>query len=143
VQHRTSAMAMLLRGAARGVGGTFARKAPALGAIRGMAGPVKVHFEDQEQLYGPSEVARTEPKIEMGVRYEAGVPSPMEGAHYNEPIVVDGLVAKTGGEFNRGLGSPVQYIKLSAWDPTPVECKYTGLLFVSKKALEYAAKHGK
>lgn len=28
-------------------------------------------------------------------------------------------------------------------DPTPVECKYTGLLFVSKKALEYAAKHGK
>ena len=97
------------------VGGTFARKAPALGAIRGMAGPVKVHFEDQEQLYGPSEVARTEPKIEMGVRYEAGVPSPMEGAHYNEPIVVDGLVAKTGGEFNRGLGSPVQYIKLSAW----------------------------
>lgn len=96
----------------------------------------------------------------MGVRYEAGVPSPMEGAYYHEPIVVDGLVAKTGGG---GLGCPVQYIKLSAWcaarrarpvarlatrrpvlcprrDPTPVECKYSGLRFVSKKALDYAAK---
>ena len=129
-----------------------------------MAGPVKVHFASQEEVYGPAEVARTEAKIEMGVRYEAGVPSPMEGAYYNEPIVVDGLVAKTGGD---GLGCPVQYIKLSAWcargaaappvaqrtrrvagalpssrarrDPTPVECKYSGLRFVSKKALAYAA----
>ena len=88
-----------------------ARPAPALFA-RGLAGPVKVHEVSQEDVYGPAEVARTEAKIEMGVRYEAGVPSPMEGAHYNEPIVVDGLVAKTGGD---GLGCPVQYIKLSAW----------------------------
>ena len=28
-------------------------------------------------------------------------------------------------------------------DPTPVECKYSGLTFVSKKALAYAAKKGK
>ena len=87
------------------------RPAPALLA-RGLAGPVKVHEVSQEDYFGPSEVARTEAKIEMGVRYEAGVPSPMEGAYHNEPIVVDGLVAKTGGD---GLGCPVQYIKLSAW----------------------------
>ena len=63
---------------------------------RGMAGPAKVHAVDQEapEFLGPSEVARTEAKIEMGVRYEAGVPSPMEGAYYHEPIVVDGLVAQ-------------------------------------------------
>ena len=118
-----------------------ARPVPALFS-RGMAGAVKVFEADQEspEFMGPSEVARTEAKIEMGVRYEAGVPSPMEGAYYHEPMVVDGLVAKTGGD---GLGCPVQYIKLSAWDPTPVECKYTGLRFVSKKALDYAAKNPK
>ena len=77
-----------------------------------MAGAIKVHEANQEEVVGPAMVARTEAKIEMGVRYEAGVPSPMEGAHFNEPIVVDGLVAKTGGG---ALGCPVQYIKLSAW----------------------------
>ena len=112
-----------------------ARPAPALFS-RGLAGPVKILEVSQEDVYGPATVERTEAKIEMGVRYEAGVPSPMEGAHFNPPIVVDGLVAKTGGE---GLGCPVQYIKLSAWDPTPVECKYSGLMFVSQKALDYAA----
>merc|ERR1719310_2441332 len=96
-----------------------ARPAPAL-FTRGLAGPAKVHEVSQEDFYGPSEVARTEAKIEMGVRYEAGVPSPMEGAYHHEPIVVDGLVARTGGS---ALGCPVQYIKLSAWDTTPVECK--------------------
>lgn len=101
---------------------------------------MSVHEVSQETVYGPSEVARTEDKLEMGVLYAPGVPSPMEGAHYNEPIVVDGLVAKTGGA---ALGCPVQYIKLSAWDPTPVECKYSGLMFVSKKALDYAAKNKK
>ena len=120
-----------------------------------------MHEVSQETVYGPAEVERTEEKLEMGVLYAPGVPSPMEGAHYNEPIVVDGLVAKTGGD---GLGCPVQYIKLSAWyaplppgkilrtrplpcsslsfgscrDPTPVECKYSGLRFVSKKAINYA-----
>ena len=79
---------------------------------RGMAGPAKVLEVSQEDIYGPATVERDVAKIEMGVRYEAGVPSPMEGAHYNDPIVVDGLIAKTGGE---GLGCPVQYIKLSAW----------------------------
>ena len=133
-----------------------------------MAGAVKVLEVDQEEFMGPATVARSEVKIEMGVRYEAGVPSPMEGAYHHEPIVVDGLVAKTGGS---ALGCPVQYIKLSAWcvlaqicsllsvpcahspwvraalpiarDPTPVECKYSGMRFVSKSALDYVAKHGK
>lgn len=112
------------------------RAAPALFS-RGLAGPVKVLEVSQEDFYGPATVERDFPIIEAGVRYEAGVPSPMEGAHYGPPVVVDGLIAKTGGE---GLGCPVQYIKLSAWDPTPVDCKYTGLRFVSKKALDYAAK---
>ena len=79
---------------------------------RGLAGPVKVYECDQEQIYGPAEVARAEERLEMGVLYAPGVPSPMEGAYHNEPIVVDGLVAKTGGG---GLGNPVQYIKLSKW----------------------------
>ena len=97
------------------------RPVPALFA-RGLAGPVKVHYANQEEVYGPAAVARTEPKIEMGVRYEAGVPSPMEGANFNPPIVVDGLVAKTGGD---ALGNPVQYIKLSKW------CADTFLSFFS------------
>mmetsp|Transcript_47927 Transcript_47927/g.125487 ORF Transcript_47927/g.125487 Transcript_47927/m.125487 type:complete len:110 (-) Transcript_47927:495-824(-) len=109
-----------------------------------MAGPVNVTYANQEDIYGPAAVDRDEAIIEMGVRYEAGVPSPMEGATLTfEPIVIDGLVVKTGGNTNYGLGSPVQYIKLSAWDPTPVDCKYTGLRFVSKKALDYAAKSSK
>jgi len=61
----------------------------------------------------------------------------MEGTLSFEPIVVDGLVAKTGGG---SLGPPVQYIKLSPSNPTPVACNYTGLRFVSKQALEHAAK---
>ena len=107
--------------------------------MRKLAGPVSVHICDQEEYHGPSEVARTEAKIEMGVRYEAGVPSPMEGAYHHEPIVVDGLVARTGGGGS-GLGCPVQYYKLSKWDTTPVECKYTGMRFVSKQALDYQAR---
>ena len=113
---------------------------PATAAFsRGMAGAIKVLEVDQEtkDFLGPAEVARSEERMEMGVLYAPGVPSPMEGAYHHEPIVVDGLVAKTGGS---ALGCPVQYIKLSAWDTTPVECKYTGLRFVSKKALEAAAK---
>lgn len=116
---------------------------PALVLARGMAGAVKVTTINQEEIYGPATVDRTHDIIEMGVAYAPGVPSPMEGATTTfEPIVIDGLVVKTGGssEFGRGLGCPVQYIKLSAWDTTPVDCKYTGLRFVSKKALAYAAK---
>jgi NADH dehydrogenase (ubiquinone) Fe-S protein 6 len=78
-----------------------------------MAGAVSVTEVDQETITGPAAVERSEAVIEMGVRYEAGVPSPMEGATTTfEPIVVDGLVVKTGGS---ALGCPVQYIKLSAW----------------------------
>lgn len=114
---------------------------PAAIFARNLAGPVSVTEIDQETIMGPSSVERTETTIEMGVAYAPGVPSPMEGATTTfEPIVVDGLVVKTGGA---ALGCPVQYIKLSAWDPTPVDCKYSGLRFVSKKALAYAAKAGK
>lgn len=140
---------------------------------RGLAGPVKLTEINQEEVYGPSSVDREEGIIEMGVAYAPGVPSPMEGATTTfEPIVIDGLVVKTGGDSGRGLGCPVQYIKLSSWcaggpctscvlaprlqllprltgaslfchcrDPTPVDCKYTGLRFVSKQALEFAAKN--
>ena len=98
--------------------------------VRGLAGPVKVFALDQESLDGPIAVRRSEPLLEMGGRYEPGEPSPMEGTMSFDPIVVDGLVAKTGGG---SLGNPVQYIQLSAWDPTPQACKYTGLRFVSKQ----------
>ena len=85
-----------------------------------MAGAVKVFEADQEspEFMGPSEVARTEAKIEMGVRYEAGVPSPMEGAYYHEPMVVDGLVAVT-----RGLGAGLALVLagLEPRDDTLVE----------------------
>jgi hypothetical protein len=80
-----------------------------------LAGPVSVAEVNQEDVYGPSTVERTDTIIEMGVAYAPGVPSPMEGAHKVEPIVIDGLVVKTGGKQNIGLGGPVQYIKLSSW----------------------------
>ena len=104
---------------------------------RKLAAGSKIHECNQEALYGPAQVERTEPVVEMGVLYQPGVPTPMEGTFSIEPIVVDGLVAQTGGG---SLGSPLQMIKLSAWDPEPVSCKYTGLRFVSKKALAYAAQ---
>ena len=88
---------------------------PAAVFSRGLAGPVSVAEVNQEGVYGPSTVERTETIIEMGVAYAPGVPSPMEGAHKVEPIVIDGLVVKTGGKQNIGLGGPVQYIKLSSW----------------------------
>ena len=88
---------------------------PAAVFSRGLAGPVSVAEVNQEDVYGPSTVERTDTIIEMGVAYAPGVPSPMEGAHKVEPIVIDGLVVKTGGKQNIGLGGPVQYIKLSSW----------------------------
>lgn len=144
-----------------------------------MAGPAKVLVVPESPFYGPSVVPRTESFIEMGVRYEPGVPSPMESVLSHEPIVVDGLMAMTGGG---ALGFPKQFIKLSATcappfapraaasrafglpapphlmqqvkptrlpppflrprrDPAPVACTYSGLRFVSKQALDYAARH--
>lgn len=94
---------------------------PAAVLARGLAGPAKIHVVNQEDLSlsGPASVDREEGIIEMGVAYAPGVPSPMEGATTTfEPIVVDGLVVKTGGDQdgqNKGLGAPVQYIKLSPW----------------------------
>uniref|UniRef100_A0A7S0IND8 Zinc finger CHCC-type domain-containing protein n=1 Tax=Calcidiscus leptoporus TaxID=127549 RepID=A0A7S0IND8_9EUKA len=103
---------------------------------RALAGPAKVHDCDIDVLKGPSSVARTTAKLDAGVLYPPGVPSPMESTSSIEPIVVDGLVAKTGGD---PLGSPLHYIKLCPRDTTPTACKYTGLRFVSKQALEHAA----
>eukprot|EP00967_Tisochrysis_lutea_P050106 scaffold61539_cov32-Tisochrysis_lutea.AAC.1 len=76
-----------------------------------MAGPAKVLVVPQAPFDGPASVERKEPVIEMGVRYEAGVPSPMESVLSQEPIVVDGLMTMTGGG---ALGFPKQFIKLSA-----------------------------
>ena len=102
---------------------------------RALAGPVKVHYCDVDAINGPEKVERTDAKHEMGVLYQpgaksrlnvlrgatgdlgvlasfAGVPSPMEGTLSIDVIVVDGLVAKTGGD---PLGAPMQMIKLSSW----------------------------
>ena len=79
---------------------------------RGMAGAIKVHDCDIQAYDGPGKVERTEPLHEMGVLYQAGVPSPMESTHAIDVIVVDGLQAKTGGD---PLGSPINYVKLSSW----------------------------
>ena len=112
----------------------------AYGPRRAMADAVKVHKVDEAALMGVPAVARTTAKVEMGVSYAPGVPSPMESvqsAHHAmitartiaprrghrtvcaashisrcagiEPIVVDGLVATTGGDPLQG---PLQYIKL-------------------------------
>ena len=106
-------------------------------AARTLAGPVKIYECDIATLDGPSAVERTEPLLEMGVLYPPGVPSALEGTLSQGTIVVDGLVAKTGGE---PLGSPLHMIKLSAHSTKPAVCKYTGLRFVSKQALERAAQ---
>ena len=80
--------------------------------VRAMSGPVKVYDCEVDALNGPYKVERTEPKHEMGVLYQPGVPSPLEGTLSIDVIVVDGLHAKTGGD---ALGSPLHYIKLSSW----------------------------
>ena len=98
-----------------------------------MAGGGKPLVVPESPFDGPAEgsLARSEPIVEMGVRYEAGSPSPMESILSQEPIVVDGLLAVTGGG---ALGFPKQFIKLKPDDPTPVACTYSGLRFVSKQA---------
>ena len=69
---------------------------PAALRVRGMAGAVKVQETGLMDVIAPHEVARTEPLHEMGVLYPPGVPSPMEAVLANPPIIVDGLIAKTG-----------------------------------------------
>eukprot|EP00320_Phaeocystis_rex_P014799 CAMPEP_0119058066 /NCGR_PEP_ID=MMETSP1178-20130426/2422_1 /TAXON_ID=33656 /ORGANISM="unid sp, Strain CCMP2000" /LENGTH=179 /DNA_ID=CAMNT_0007038959 /DNA_START=39 /DNA_END=578 /DNA_ORIENTATION=- len=105
--------------------------------MRGMAGAVKVQETGLADVIAPSEVARTEPLHEMGVLYPPGTPSPMEAVLADPPIIVDGLLAKTGGG---PTGHPIEYIRLSAYDPTPVSCKYSGIQFVSKHALDHMAR---
>ena len=69
---------------------------PAALRVRGMAGAVKVQETGLDDVIAPYEVARTEPLHEMGVLYPPGVPSPMEAVLADPPIIVDGLLAKTG-----------------------------------------------
>ena len=105
-----------------------------------MAGGGKPLVVPESPFDGPAEgsLARSEPMVEMGVRYEAGSPSPMESILSQDPIVVDGLLAVTGGG---ALGFPKQFIKLKPDDPTPVACTYSGLRFVSKQARVPAPAH--
>ena len=78
-----------------------------------MGGTVKVHACDQEALVGASEVARTEAVVEMGVRYEAGVPTPAEGTNSIEPIVVDGTTASSLGVAYCGFSASVKSQRVS------------------------------
>lgn len=101
-----------------------------------MSGPVKVSETGLLDVIAPYEVARTEPLHEMGVLYPPGTPSPMEAVLADGPVIVDGVMAKTGGG---PTGHPIEYIRLSQYDPTPVSCKYSGIEFVSQLALDYVA----
>ena len=69
---------------------------PAALQVRGLAGSVKIQDTALDDVIAPFEVERTEPLHEMGVLYPPGVPSPMESVLSDPPIVVDGLIAKTG-----------------------------------------------
>ena len=112
------------------------RARPAALRVREMSGPVKVSETGLLDVIAPYEVARTEPLHEMGVLYPPGTPSPMEAVLADGPVIVDGVMAKTGGG---PTGHPIEYIRLSQYDPTPVSCKYSGIEFVSQLALDYVA----
>ena len=131
---------MLLRIRAASTGRALAQVAsrarPAALRVREMSGPVKVSETGLLDVIAPYEVARTEPLHEMGVLYPPGVPSPMEAVLADGPVIVDGVMAKTGGG---PTGHPIEYIRLSQYDPTPVSCKYSGIEFVSQLALDYVA----
>ena len=131
---------MLLRIRAASTGRALAQVAsrarPATLRVREMSGPVKVSETGLLDVIAPYEVARTEPLHEMGVLYPPGTPSPMEAVLADGPVIVDGVMAKTGGG---PTGHPIEYIRLSQYDPTPVSCKYSGIEFVSQLALDYVA----
>ena len=112
------------------------RARPAAVRVREMSGPVKVSETGLLDVIAPYEVARTEPLHEMGVLYPPGTPSPMEAVLADGPVIVNGVMAKTGGG---PTGHPIEYIRLSQYDPTPVSCKYSGIEFVSQLALDYVA----
>ena len=128
---------MLLRIRAASTGRALAQVAsrarPAALRVREMSGPVKVSETGLLDVIAPYEVARTEPLHEMGVLYPPGTPSPMEAVLADGPVIVDGVMAKTGGG---PTGHPIEYIRLSQYDPTPVSCKYSGIEFVSQLALD-------
>lgn len=159
----------MLRSSLSRVASRAAARPSALVQVRGLAGPTKVQITELTDVIAPAEVERSEPLLEMGVLYPPGKASPMESVLNDPPIVVDGVMVKTGGG---PTGHPIEYIRLSAWcahsrcfppypslsagcsedlivprpptrrlgrDPTPVACKYSGMQFVSKQALDYAA----
>ena len=113
------------------------RARPAALQVREMGGAVKVSETGLHDVIAPYEVERTEPLHEMGVLYPPGTPSPMEAVLADGPVIVDGVMAKTGGGPK---GHPIEYIRLSAYDPTPVACKYSGIEFVSRLALDHVAR---
>ena len=80
--------------------------------MRGLAGPTKVQITELDDVMAPFEVERDEPLLEMGVLYPPGKGSPMESVLSEPPIVVDGVMVKTGGG---PTGHPIEYIRLSAW----------------------------
>jgi len=97
---------------------------------RCMAGSAAPQEVDLSVYKGPSIVARLEPKIEMGVRYEVRVPSPQESIDMIPPIVVSGTLAKCDGGGG-ALGHPVEFIRLDPRSDEPAVCKYCGLRFIS------------
>eukprot|EP00965_Chrysotila_dentata_P203781 6181945-Pleurochrysis_carterae.AAC.4 len=78
---------------------------------RGLADAAPPEELDLDVYRGPAVVPRDGPMLEMGVRYEAGVPSPMESIQSVAPIAVSGSVAKCDGGGG-ALGHPVEFIKL-------------------------------
>ena len=102
----------MLRSSLTRVGSRAAARPSALLQVRGLAGPTKVQITELDDVMAPFEVERDEPLLEMGVLYPPGKGSPMESVLSEPPIVVDGVMVKTGGG---PTGHPIEYIRLSAW----------------------------
>jgi len=115
-------------------------------AVRAMSGPAKAAYLDIAPINqmapvmytSPGGVLRTEPMEEMGVLYQAGVPSPKECIEAIPPVEIDGFLAKCDGGGGP-LGHPIEYIKVPAFSREHEgvrragECKYCGMRFVSRQ----------
>ena len=102
----------MLRTSITRLAGRAAARPSALLQVRGLSGPTKVQVTELYDVVAPAEVPRDEPLHEMGVLYPPGEASPMESVLSDPPIVVDGVMVKTGGG---PTGHPIEYIRLSAW----------------------------